>query len=87
MTTPQIYDFREKALTNDKNVLLNAVNPDNTIDIVLAGALPSVGDYVQLTITQENTDVETQWIVLSVKDSSNHNKKACHAILKLDKNL
>lgn len=87
MTATTIYDFRTNALSKDKNVMLNSMNADGTIDVVLAGEVPAKHEHVLLTISQDGEDTDTQWSVQSVKPNSDSTAKVCHAILKFEKNL
>lgn len=82
-----IYDFRSNALSKDKNVMLNSMNADGSIDVVLAGAVPSKKDLVLLTLSQNGTDTDTEWQVDSVHVPSDHSPNVCHAILKFNKNI
>ena len=81
-----IHDFRTAALSKEKNVMLNSMNADGTIDVVLAGVLPSKKDNVLLTLSQDGVDTDTSWSVESVKPSEN-GQAVCHAILKFNKNI
>ena len=87
MKSTTIHDFRTTALINDRNVMLNSMNADGTIDVVLAGVLPLQHDHVLLTVSQDNTDTDTQWTVVTVKEGTDHSKMVCHAILKFEKNI
>lgn len=84
--TTTIHDFRAAALTKERNIMLNSMNADETIDVVLAGVVPSKHDHVLLTIQQDGEERDTQWRVESATHSDTK-EDVCHAILKFEKNV